>query len=165
MDPGARRGATILLGTAGGALLLDQVTKAFAVATLRDGSVDVIPGVLTFRFATNTGGAFSLFSSAPWFFAAASIVVSALIVLFSFRARPPSQALALGLVLGGALGNLADRVFRGPGFGGEVVDFIDLQIWPVFNLADSAIVVGALWLGLASFSGRRGEAAGAPADG
>jgi signal peptidase II len=58
---------------------------------------------------------------------------------------------ALGLVLGGALGNLTDRAIRGSGFGGRVVDFIDLHVWPVFNLADSAIVVGAIvlaWMGL-----------------
>jgi signal peptidase II len=57
----------------------------------------------------------------------------------------------LGLVLGGAVGNLTDRVIRGPGFSGEVVDFLDLQVWPVFNVADSAIVVGAALLLLSSF--------------
>jgi signal peptidase II len=67
-----------------------------------------------------------------------------------------TTALALGLVLGGALGNLADRLSRGEGmFSGQVVDFIDLQIWPVFNLADTAIVVGAVMLAVGSFAGGR----------
>jgi signal peptidase II len=65
------------------------------------------------------------------------------IVLASRRLPATASAVGLGLVLGGAMGNLIDRAIRGPGFSGEVVDFIDLQVWPIFNLADSAIVVGA----------------------
>jgi signal peptidase II len=60
---------------------------------------------------------------------------------------------ALGLILGGALGNLADRVAGGTGFSGRVTDFIDLQVWPVFNLADTAIVIGAVLLAISSFDG------------
>ena len=61
--------------------------------------------------------------------------------------------MALGLILGGALGNLADRVAGGGGFSGRVTDFIDLQVWPVFNLADTAIVIGAVLLAISSFDG------------
>jgi signal peptidase II len=151
VDARGRRSAVLLLGTGLVVLLLDQATKALAVARLADAPIEVIPGVLTLRYTTNTGGAFSMFTDAPWFFAAASIAVCVAIVVFAFRPRPPVQALALGLVLGGALGNLADRTLRGPGLSGEVVDFIDVSIWPVFNLADSALVVGAIVLAFGSF--------------
>jgi signal peptidase II len=151
VDARARRSGTLLVGTAAAVLALDQVTKAVAVATLVHGPAELIRGVLTLRYTTNTGGAFSLFTDIPWFFAAASIVVAVLIGAVAFRARPPLHAAALGMILGGALGNLADRAFRAPGLGGEVVDFIDLHVWPVFNLADSAIVLGAIALAVASF--------------
>ncbi len=104
--------------------------------------------MVTFRFATNPGGAFSLGQSAPEFFAAATVVVAVLIVATAFRHTNAITGLALGLVLGGALGNLTDRVTRGERFSGHVVDFIDLQIWPVFNLADTAIVIGAVMLAM-----------------
>ena len=111
----------------------------------------MIPGVLTLRFTENSGGAFSIGQSAPWFFVAVSAIVSLAIVVTAFRHADRIAAAGLGLVLGGALGNLTDRAIRGPGFGGHVIDFVDLHVWPVFNVADSAVVVGALlvaWRGL-----------------
>ena len=84
-----------------------------------------------------------MFGGIPWLFVTISLLVVAAIVLASRRLPTTSSAVGLGLVLGGAIGNLIDRAIRGPGFSGEVVDFIDLQVWPIFNLADSAIVVGA----------------------
>ena len=151
MDPGARRGALILFGTAASVLLLDRGTKLWAERALADHPIELIPGALTLRLTSNSGGAFSLGQSAPWFFAAATIVVSALIVVTAFRARGVLASVALGLILGGALGNLADRAIRAPGLRGHVVDFIDLHVWPVFNLADSAVVIGALLLAWSSF--------------
>jgi signal peptidase II len=151
VNPRARRGALILFGTAAGVFLLDRVTKFWAERVLADHPIDVISGVLTLRFTTNSGGAFSLGQSAPWFFAAATVAVSALIVITAFRTRSALSSVALGLVLGGALGNLADRVIRGPDLRGHVVDFIDLHVWPVFNAADSAIVIGAILLAWSSF--------------
>jgi signal peptidase II len=151
VNPRARRGAVILFGTAAGVFLLDRVTKLWAERVLADHPIDVITGVLTLRFTTNSGGAFSLGQSAPWFFAAATVAVSALIVITAFRSRSALASVALGLVLGGALGNLVDRVIRGPGIRGHVVDFIDLHVWPVFNAADSAIVIGAVLLAWSSF--------------
>jgi len=162
-----RRGTVALFLTAAAVYLADRVTKMWAASRLADdGPIDVIEGVLTLRFASNPGGAFSLGTSAPWFFAAATIVVSGLIVVKAFRPRATVQAVSLGAILGGALGNLTDRITRGPGFTGEVVDFIDLHVWPVFNLADSAIVVGAVALAtwsLASTRGSDGAATGGPA--
>jgi signal peptidase II len=151
VNPRARRGAVILFGTAAAVFLVDRVTKLWAERVLADHPIDVITGVLTLRFTTNSGGAFSLGQSAPWFFAAATVAVSALIVITAFRARSVLASVALGLVLGGALGNLVDRVIRGPGLRGHVVDFIDLHVWPVFNAADSAIVIGAVLLAWSSF--------------
>jgi signal peptidase II len=158
VDPG-RRGATILFATAAAVFLLDRLTKLWAERALADRPIDVIGGVLTLRFTTNSGGAFSLGQSAPWFFAAATLVVSALIVVTAFHRRSVLSSIALGLILGGALGNLADRVLRGPGLRGHVVDFIDLHVWPVFNAADSAVVIGAILLAVSSF--RDGREAGA----
>jgi signal peptidase II len=86
-------------------------------------------------------------------FATATVVVSVVIVVMSVRIGRASVAAALGLILGGALGNLTDRALNGPALSGHVVDFIDFHVWPVFNLADSAIVVGAILLAVAT--GRR----------
>jgi signal peptidase II len=105
--------------------------------------VTVIPGVLHLTYTTNRGGAFGLFGNAPYLFLAATLVVCAAIVVASFGVSNRMLALGLGMVLGGALGNLTDRIVRGPGLNGRVVDFIDFRVWPVFNLADAAIVIGA----------------------
>lgn len=150
MDRVHLRGAAILFGSASVVFLFDRVTKFWAERSLADAPIDLVPGVLTLRFTTNSGGAFSLGQSAPWVFAGASIAVSAAIAGTAFRHRDRAVAVALGLVLGGALGNLADRAIRAPGLSGRVVDFVDLHLWPVFNLADAAIVVGALLLAWSS---------------
>lgn len=163
MSP-ARRSALLLYLVAAGALLLDRVSKAWVEDALAGRPpIRVIPGVLSLNYTTNSGGAFGFGESAPWLFAGATIVVSAVIVVVSARPMRMSTAIALGLILGGALGNLADRVVNGQGFSGRVIDFIDLQIWPVFNLADTAIVVGAVLLAVASFDGgvERTDAPGA----
>jgi len=108
------------------------------------------PGVSWLTYPTNSGGAFGFGGGAPWLFAGATIVVSAVIVVVSTRPVRPWIAVSLGLILGGALGNLADRVANGPGFSGRVTDFLDLQVRPIFNLADTAIVLGAAILAVAS---------------
>jgi signal peptidase II len=135
------------------AYALDRLTKVLAEVHLADRPpIELIPGVLQLNFTENPGGAFSLFTNAQWLFFGATIVISAVIVLASFRVTETLPAIALGLVLGGALGNLTDRLIRGEGlFDGRVVDFVDLHVWPVFNVADSAIVVGAGLMLLASF--------------
>jgi signal peptidase II len=149
-----RRAAGTLFVTAALAYGLDRLTKIWAAATLPGDPIEVVPGVLTFRFTTNSGGAFSIGRSAPWFFVGVTAVVVVAIVATSFRHRSRLVAGSLGLVLGGAVGNLTDRAIRAPGFRGEVVDFIDFHVWPVFNVADSAIVAGAILL---AFTGSRGR--------
>jgi signal peptidase II len=129
----------------------DRITKIWAEGSLPGDPLDLVPGVLTLRFTTNSGGAFSIGRSAPWFFVGVTAIVVVVILVTSFRHTSRLVGASLGLVLGGALGNLTDRVIRAPGLRGRVVDFIDLQVWPVFNLADTAIVVGAIllaWVGL-----------------
>lgn len=143
--------AGLLYATAVGAYLLDRVTKLWVEGSLAGRPpIRVIPGVLQLAYTTNSGGAFGLGQSAPLLFAGATIVVAGVIVVASLRLGRPLVAVALGLVLGGALGNLTDRAFNGSGLSGRVTDFIDFRIWPVFNVADSAIVVGAVLLAVSS---------------
>lgn len=126
-------------------LLLDQATKVLAVAHLpATGVTGAELGVFDLRLVRNPGGAFGI-PGFPGLF----LIVTALVVILVVRALPRTDRLMLavvyGLVTGGALGNVADRLLREPGFpSGHVVDFIDLGWWPVFNLADIGIVVGAV---------------------
>jgi signal peptidase II len=137
----------------------DRLTKLWAVRALSDRPIDVIQGVLTLRYVSNSGGAFSLGQGAPWLFAAVTVVVAGLIVAVAFRSRSLLSAVALGLVLGGALGNLTDRIVRGSGLRGRVVDFIDFHVWPIFNLADASIVIGALLLAFTALRAERSTSA------
>lgn len=157
MDAPRSRAAQVLFVTALLVYGLDRVTKIVAERSLPGDPIDLIPGVLTLRFTTNSGGAFSIGQSAPWFFVGVSAVVAVIILATAFRHTSRLVGASLGLVLGGALGNLTDRVLRAPGMRGRVVDFIDLHVWPVFNLADTAIVVGAIVLALVGLRERREE--------
>jgi signal peptidase II len=151
--------AAILFAVAAAAYALDRITKAWAEASLADRPpIEVISGVLHLTFTTNSGGAFGLGQSAPWLFAGATIVVVGIIVAVSTRLTSGLTAVALGLVLGGALGNLTDRALRGEGFSGRVIDFIDVRVWPVFNVADSAVLIGAVLLAVSSFRREEPEA-------
>lgn len=150
------RSAGTLFAVAGVVWILDRLSKLWVEhALMGRPPITVIPGVLDLRFTTNPGGAFSLGQRTPWIFVGASIIVSVAIVATAFRHTNVVTSLALGLILGGAAGNLTDRIVRGPGFSGHVVDFVDFHVWPVFNLADSAIVVGAVVLAISSFAADR----------
>ena len=143
------------------AYVLDRVTKGLAVRYLADrGPVVVVPHVLDLSYTTNSGGAFSVFPNHPWLFFTASALVCAGIVVSAWRLTSPWVAVGLGLILGGALGNLTDRVVRGSGVSGRVVDFIHLHLWPVFNVADSCIVVGVIIAVIASTWGRPATSGG-----
>lgn len=139
-----------LFGTAVLSYGADRITKVWAESSLAGrAAVVLIPRVVDLTYTTNSGGAFGLGQSAWWVFAVASIAVAAAIVIAAFRIRRGLTALALGLILGGALGNLTDRLVRGDEvLRGHVVDFIDFHVWPVFNLADGSIVIGAVLLAL-----------------
>jgi signal peptidase II len=147
----------LLLAVAAIVLALDQLSKAWAVSELGDGRAIDLVGSLRLRLTMNYGSAFSLANGRGALISLLALVVVAVLLRTGRHARSPVMAVALGLVVGGAFGNLIDRAFRaGDGFlGGGVVDFIDLQWWPVFNLADAAIVVGAITLFLVQW--REGE--------
>jgi signal peptidase II len=158
----AGRLAGLLYATAAAAYLLDRISKVWVEEALAARApLEVIPRVLTLRYTTNSGGAFGLGQSAPWLFAGATLLVSGIIVATSFRLTHRSVAVGLGLVLGGALGNLTDRAARGPGLSGRVIDFIDLRVWPIFNVADMAIVFGAILLAVSTLWRSEADRAGA----
>jgi signal peptidase II len=124
---------------------LDVVTKVWAVRELSDGPVVVIGDDIGFRLARNSGGAFSTFQGFTPFLAIVAGIVAYLLIRTVRRSRDTLLVVALSLVLGGALGNLVDRVFRAPGFlRGAVVDFVHVGSFPTFNVADAAITAGAV---------------------
>lgn len=124
-------------------LLLDQATKMWAVATLADGHrMQAIPGVLSFTYVRNSGAAFSMGLGSTLYFALFSLLVGVAIALFGGHRK--ELWLPMSLILGGVFGNLSDRIFRSPGgMKGHVVDWIELPHWPIFNIADSAVVLAA----------------------
>src|SRR3954452_9257589 len=154
-----------LLVTAGVVLALDQLAKAWAVRTLGDGrSIEVVGELVQLRLFRNPGAAFSFATGTTWIFTIIATVASIAIVRASRHLGSALWALTLGLLLGGALGNLTDRLFREPGFPqGHVVDFIDLPRLFVFNLADAAITCAAVLIALLGLRGigLEGDAAAA----
>ena len=152
---GRGRRLALLLGTALLVLAVDVVTKVLVVARLEgQQTVELLGGQLLLRVSRNPGAAFSFAQGATLLFTAIAVVVIVVILRVSRRLGSTGWALALGLLLGGAAGNLVDRLLRSPGPGrGAVVDFIDFQVWPSFNVADSAIVCGGLLAVLWSFRG------------
>jgi signal peptidase II len=133
------------------ALVLDVISKVLVAANLGDGHrVKLLGGAVYLVETRNSGAAFSLGTGATVILTLVALAVVAFILRTAGRMRSTGWAVSLGLVLGGALGNLVDRLFREPGVGrGHVVDWISLfsddgHVWPIFNLADSAIVCGAV---------------------
>lgn len=127
------------------AIAADRISKAICRQYLRPiGSVPVVKGVFHLTYVENTGAAFGMLQGNTWFLILTSALVSATVAYLIWKAKPGNRyaKLSLALILGGALGNLVDRVLLG-----YVVDFLDFRIWPVFNIADSCVVVGAVLLG------------------
>ena len=135
---------------------VDQLTKSWALASL-DESRTLIDGLLYFRLTYNSGGAFGLLQGFPEVFLIATVIATVAILFWVRSLEQPSWAWPLGLVLGGGLGNVTDRVFRDTG--GRVVDFIELRWWPVFNVADMCIVTGVLVVLILGFRSEREDAA------
>lgn len=135
---------------------LDQATKWWAVNELADGPIPLIDDFLQLRLLFNTGASFSILTNAGPILAVVAFGVIGLIVWVLGEASRRVEAVALGLVLGGAVGNLVDRLFRGEGLlDGAVVDFIDFSFFATFNVADAAINVGVALLLVATFVRRR----------
>ncbi|TDB82631.1 signal peptidase II [Micromonospora sp. KC721] len=175
-----RRAVVVLASIALVALLADLLTKHLALQTL-DGRppVRLLGGAVYLTLTRNSGAAWSIGADHTWVFPLITIGVVGWIVWMALRLRSLPWAVSLGLVLGGALGNLVDRIFRAPGhFVGHVVDMVSLfdpygRVWPVFNLADSALVCGVLLAVVLELTGRQrdgsrigkgagGNAAGTP---
>lgn len=136
----------LLLTVAVIVIVADVVTKVLAVAHFGDGSrLRLLGGVLVLRETRNPGAAFGLAGGATVLFTLVAAVVVVAIARTARRLRSAPWAVTLGLLLGGASGNLLDRLLRAPGpLRGHVVDWIELPRWPVFNLADAAIVTGGI---------------------
>jgi signal peptidase II len=157
-----RRAVSVLAAVGAVVLLADLVTKQLAVALLAGSEpVRLLGGAIYLVYATNSGAAFSIGSSHTYVFPFIAFAVIAWIGWMAWRLRSLPWAVALGLVLGGAAGNLTDRLFRPPGpLLGEVVDMVSLfdpygRAWPVFNVADSALVLGVALVVWLELTGRR----------
>jgi signal peptidase II len=142
-------------------LAADVATKVVGVAQLEGRApVPVLGGLVWLQLVRNPGAAFSLATGYTWLLSLIALAVVVVIVRVARRLRSTGWAVALGLVLGGATGNLVDRIFRAPGpLQGHVVDLVSLfapdgRAWPVFNLADSAIVTGGVLIVVLASMGR-----------
>jgi signal peptidase II len=154
VPPSPRRRLRLLLSVALVVLALDVVTKVLAVRLLTPGQpVSIIGDTVTWTLVRNSGAAFSMATGYTWVLTLVATGVVFGIVWMGRRLVSPWWALGLGMILGGALGNLVDRFFRSPGpLRGHVVDFLSIGWWPVFNVADPAVVGGAILLvGLSLF--------------
>jgi signal peptidase II len=161
-----RRRLGLLLAVAAVVLALDIVTKVLAVELLTPGRpVSIIGDTVTWTLVRNPGAAFSMATGYTWVLTLVATGVVVGIIWMGRRLLSPWWAVGLGMILGGATGNLVDRFFRSPGpLRGHVVDFLSIGWWPVFNVADPAVVGGAILLvGLSLFGydfdrpGRRSE--------
>jgi signal peptidase II len=166
-EPGGRPGfsgrAILVLGaTAAIAVALDQWVKWLSTEHLTEGEpVRILGGLIYLSLLRNSGAAFSMGSDHTWVFPVVTLVVIGWISYMATRLRSIPWAISLGLVLGGAFGNLADRLFRAPGpFRGHVVDMISLfapyaEKFAVFNIADSCLTVGVVLAVILELTGRQ----------
>lgn len=152
---GRRRLFALLGGLAVLTLAVDQGSKAWALAALTPGEpVDLVGSVIRLNLIRNPGAAFSIGDGATWVLTTVSVVIVCAVAVAARRVGTTGWAVALGLLLGGAVGNLVDRFARAPGPGrGHVVDFIDYGGWFVGNVADIAIVGAAGWVALMAYRG------------
>ena len=126
---------------------LDQLTKTWAVRELADAPVVVVTEWLEFHLAKNSGSAFGRFQNFTPILATLAIVVAVVLVRMARKETDRVMLIGLVLILGGALGNITDRIFREPGFmRGHVIDFVSVGPWPYFNVADSCVTIGAILL-------------------
>jgi signal peptidase II len=158
----APRAVALLVATALVAVAVDQWVKHLSTENLEPGEpVRILGGLVHLSLLRNSGAAFSFGSGITWIFPLITIVVVGWIGYMASRLRSVPWAIALGLVLGGALGNLGDRLFRAPGFlHGHVVDMISLfgpyaEYFAVFNIADSCLSVGVVLAVLLELTGRQ----------
>lgn len=157
--PASPRRVGVLLAVAVAVLAADIISKTIVVVTLSNHPpIRLLGGFLTLIVSRNAGAAFSIGTSMTVVFSVIAVGVIVFILRTSRRIRSAPWAVSLGLLLGGATGNLVDRLLRSPGpLRGHVVDWIMLPHWPVFNLADSSIVCGGVLAVLLAMRGVRSE--------
>jgi signal peptidase II len=150
-----RRRTALVVVVAAAVITIDQLTKTWAVHVLATRDIDLF-WTLRFHLARNRGPAFSLGFGSGGLIAILAVVVVIVFLVVGRSVDTKLGVLSLGLVLGGAIGNLVDRAFReGSGFlGGGVIDFIDPQWWPIFNVADMAVTIGGVLLVFTASSDR-----------
>lgn len=142
-----RRNLVTAVSIAAGVVAADLITKRYAAIHFVGGDVEVIPGFLSFTYTENPGAAFSSFQAGGPFLALAAIGIVAYLLFALRQERPILEVVGFGFVMGGALGNLADRIFRADGFlDGKVIDWINLWVIPTFNLADTSITIAVVLL-------------------
>jgi signal peptidase II len=155
-----RRAVGTLALVASLAVAADALTKQWALAGLAHGPVRLLGGALYLSLTRNSGAAFSIGGRFTFIFPIVALAVIAVIIWLATRLRSVPWAIALGLIMGGAAGNLVDRLLRAPGpLRGHVVDFLSLfdaggRVWPIFNLADSALFCGVALAIALEFTGR-----------
>jgi signal peptidase II len=152
--PAPKHRSRLLLAVAAVVLVLDIVTKVLAVRLLTPGQpVSIVGDTITWTLVRNSGAAFSMATGYTWVLTLIATGVVIGIIWMGRRLVSPLWAIGLGMILGGAMGNLVDRFFRSPGpLRGHVVDFLSIGWWPVFNVADPSVVGGAILLvGLSLF--------------
>lgn len=150
----------VLGGTAAGVVIVDQLTKAWAVASMApriaagEGPIYLLGPLLRLTYTENSGAAFGFGAGYTWVFTIVAVVVGIVIVRFARTITSTAWALALGGLLGGLLGNLIDRLTRPPSPGmGSVVDFIGLPNFPIFNVADMSITFSAIAMVILAWKG------------
>ena len=150
----------VLAATAGGVVVVDQLTKAWAVSTMQpriasgDGPIYLLGPLLRLTYTENSGAAFGFGAGYTWVFTLVAIVVGVVIIRFARTITSLGWAMALGGLLGGLLGNLIDRLTRPPSPGmGSVVDFIGLPNFPIFNVADMSITFSAIAMVILAWKG------------
>lgn len=129
-------------------LAIDQFSKAWAISFLeRRDPIELIGGMLTFNHTTNSGAAFNIGADLTIFLTVFAIIVTSGLIVFARKVVDTRWSFGFGILLGGVLGNLSDRIFREPRFlHGHVVDFIQLPNWPIFNVADIAITTSGFFI-------------------
>lgn len=138
---------------------LDLVTKRYAAINFVENDVILIPGFLSLTFVENPGAAFSLFQNGGQLVGVAAILVSLWLLWLLSKDRPTGERVVLGLILGGAVGNIIDRIARGDGFlDGPVIDWVNLWWIPTFNVADASVTIAVVLLLIVTWrTGRTSE--------
>lgn len=134
-------------------LVIDQLSKSWAVSYLeRRDPIELFGGLLKLNHTTNSGAAFNIGANLTIFLTVFAMIVTTMLIIFARRVVEPRWTIGFGVLLGGVIGNLSDRIFREPrALHGHVIDFIQLPNWPIFNIADIAITTSGFFIAFLLF--------------